>query len=76
MEEFEAVLTGTDTDVNGTVISNAGAYTFKAIDDSLELTIARDTEGNWERIGGTEPYLSGWIDELAEQIHTNNSKVI
>ncbi|MBL4678096.1 MAG: hypothetical protein JKY70_18105 [Mucilaginibacter sp.] len=75
MEEFDAVLTGTDTEVNGTVTTNAGAYTFKAIDDSLEITITRDGEGNWERISGTEPYLSGWVDELAEQIYTNNSKL-
>lgn len=76
MEEFDAILTGTDTPVNGTVTNLGGAYTFKAIDDSLELTISRDSEGNWERIGGTEPYLSGWVVELAEQIHTNNSNVI
>ncbi|QXV64600.1 hypothetical protein FPZ42_05945 [Mucilaginibacter achroorhodeus] len=70
MEQFDAVLTGTDTDVNGVVTANAGVYTFKAIDDSIELSIAKDAEGNWERIAGSEPYLSGWIDELAEQIQT------
>lgn len=76
MEEFDAVLTGTDTSVNGTVNTNGTTYTFKAIDDSLELTIARDSEGNWERISGSEPYLSGWVDELAEQIHANSNNAI
>ncbi|GGH07301.1 hypothetical protein [Mucilaginibacter phyllosphaerae] len=67
-QQFEAVLTGTDTTVNGVVTEQNGIYEFKAIDDSLQLTIARNNEGHWERIAGSEPYLSSWIDELAEQI--------
>ncbi|MFD0793826.1 hypothetical protein ACFQZX_09365 [Mucilaginibacter litoreus] len=75
-EEFDAVLTGTDTPVNGTVVETAaGVYTFKAIDESIELTIAHNEDGNWERIAGSEPYLSGWVDELAEQIQINNKLV-
>jgi hypothetical protein len=27
-----------------------------------------DDKGKWNRIDGTEPYFSGWVDELAEQI--------
>lgn len=68
-QQFEAVLTGTDTPVNGVVTQlNNGAYQFNALDESLQLTIARDENGHWERIAGSEPYLSGWVDELAEQL--------
>jgi len=71
-QQFEAVLTGTDTPVTGIVTQTGnGIYEFKAIDESMELTIARDSQGNWERIAGSEPYLSSWIDELAEQIQTS-----
>jgi len=71
-QQFEAVLTGTDTPVTGIVTPTGnGVYEFKAIDESMELTIARDSRGNWERIAGSEPYLSGWVDELAEQIQTS-----
>ncbi|MET3979880.1 hypothetical protein ABIB62_002778 [Mucilaginibacter sp. UYP25] len=69
-QQFEAVLTGTDTPVNGVVTQNNGTYEFKALDETLQLTIAKDADGNWERVGGSEPYLSGWVDELAEQIQT------
>ena len=71
-QQFEAVLTGTDTPVTGVVTqTSSGIYQFKAIDESLDLTIARDRDGNWERIAGSEPYLSSWIAELAEQIQTS-----
>ena len=70
-QQFEAVLTGTDTPVTGVVTeTGTGIYQFKAIDGSMDLTIARNQDGNWERIAGSEPYLSGWVEELAEQIHT------
>jgi hypothetical protein len=70
-QQFEAVLTGSDTPVNGIVTqTNNGIYEFRALDDSLQLTIARNEHGNWERIAGSEPYLSGWVEELAEQIQT------
>lgn len=72
-QQFEAVLTGTDTTINGTVTANNGIYEFNAIDDSLQLTIARNKDGHWERIAGSEPYLSSWTDELAEQIQTANN---
>ena len=68
-QQFEAVLTGTDTPVNGIVTKTAdGIYQFKAIDESMDLTIARNSDGKWERVAGSEPYLSGWVDELAEQL--------
>ena len=41
---------------------------FKSLDDTLHLVIAIDNKGKWQRIDGTEPYLSGWVDELAEQV--------
>ena len=34
----------------------------------IHLVIAEDDNGKWQRIAGTEPYLSGWTDELAEQV--------
>lgn len=70
--QFKATLTGSDGQVDGTVqrIGNAGdpAYRFTSIDDTLHLIIARDEHGRWTRIEGTEPYFSGWVDELAEQV--------
>jgi hypothetical protein len=73
-QQFEAVLTGTDTPVNGIVTQlNSGVYEFNALDESLQLTIARNEDGHWTRIAGSEPYLSGWVDELAEQIQTTTN---
>ena len=73
-QQFEAVLTGTDTPVNGIVTQvNSGVYEFNALDESLQLTIARNEDGNWTRLAGSEPYLSGWVDELAEQIQTTTN---
>ncbi|MEB0261867.1 MULTISPECIES: hypothetical protein [unclassified Mucilaginibacter] len=72
-QQFEAVLTGTDTPVTGIVRENNGVYEFNALDESLQLTIGRNSEGRWERLAGSEPYLSGWVDELAEQIQTSNN---
>lgn len=72
-EQFEATLTGTDGPVDGIVnplnLKNySQAYEFKSLDDTLHLVIATDNKGKWHRIVGTEPYLSGWIDELAERV--------
>ena len=72
-EQFEATLTGSDSSVDGIVTSIdmddfTKAYDFQSIDGSLHLVIAMDNRGKWERISGTEPYFSGWVDELAEQI--------
>jgi hypothetical protein len=68
-QQFDAVLTGSDSDVNGIATRLAsGAYEFNSLDGSLQLIIARDADGRWERVAGTEPYFSGWIGELAEQI--------
>jgi hypothetical protein len=72
-QQFKATLTGTDGPVNGTIkhITFEGrkrAYRFDAIDETLHLVIAPDENGNWQKIAGTEPYLFGWVDEMAEQI--------
>jgi hypothetical protein len=72
-EQFEATLTGSDSSVDGIVTSMdmddyTQAYEFQSIDGSLHLVIAMDNRGKWERVSGTEPYFSGWIDELVEQI--------
>jgi hypothetical protein len=70
-QQFEAVLTGSDTAVNGIVTqTNTGVYEFNALDESLQLVITKDADGQWTRISGSEPYFSGWVDELAEQIQT------
>ena len=70
---IDATLTGSDSPVDGMVreiifADHRKAYEFTSIDNSLQLVIARNEEGRWERIAGTEPYLSGWVDELAEQV--------
>lgn len=72
-QQFAAILTGSDYPVDGTVNKidfdgYSNAYEFESIDNSLHLIIAKDDDGNWVRLAGTEPYLSGWIDELAQQV--------
>ncbi len=71
-QQFDATLTGTDSIIEGTTqqVTHAGhinAYEFTSIDGTLHLVIAKDEDGEWIRIDGTEPYLSSWIDELADQ---------
>ena len=74
MEElFNAKLTGTDSEIDGTAQAIAypnfnNAFEFKSTDGTLHLIIAKDADGQWIRLTGTEPYLSSWIDELAEQV--------
>ncbi|MBS1528607.1 MAG: hypothetical protein JST19_23375 [Bacteroidetes bacterium] len=72
-KQFEAKLTGSDSLIDGIVTpihyANYGlAYDFRSIDGTLHLLIGKDKHGHWVRIDGTEPYFSGWVDELAEQI--------
>ena len=72
-QQFEATLSGPDTLVDGVVnkVNFDGfedAYEFESIDNSYHLVIAKDENGNWIRLAGTDPYLSGWIGELAQQI--------
>ncbi len=71
-KQFEAVLTGSDTPIDGIVnqinFDGFDAYEFESIDNNLHLIIAKDDDGKWIRIAGTEPYLSGWVDELVQQI--------
>jgi hypothetical protein len=71
-QQSEATLTGTDSTIDGIVrqVNKAGyneAYEFESLDETLHLVIAKDSDGEWIRIDGTEPYLSSWIDELAAQ---------
>ena len=42
-----------------------GALPMVAVSDTLRR---QDEKGHWHRIAGTEPYLTGWTDELAEQV--------
>ncbi|RVU00605.1 hypothetical protein EOD41_11425 [Mucilaginibacter limnophilus] len=78
-ELFDATLTGSDSTIDGTVQLNnvdgfGPAYEFTSIDNTLHLIIAKDAEGNWMRVAGTEPYFTGWVDELAEQITIANQQ--
>jgi len=73
MESFETTLTGSDGTVDGIVTQVGHAsfnevYQFTSLDDSLHLTIGKDYTGKWIRIAGSEPYFSGWVDELAGHI--------
>ena len=66
-------LTGSDSTIEGMAKAiadpdHSSVYEFLSTDETLHLVIARDADGNWVRVGGTEPYLSGWVDELAEQV--------
>ncbi len=72
-QQFEAILTGSDASYDGivnqiTFDGFASAYEFESIDNSLHLIIAKDDDGKWVRLAGTEPYMSSWVDELAQQI--------
>jgi hypothetical protein len=72
-QSFNATLTGTSSPITGIATQTSAfgavnAWLFNSIDDSLHLVIAKDEDGNWERITGTEPYLSGWTEELSRQI--------
>jgi hypothetical protein len=74
-QQFEAVLTGSDSPIEGVVnrVTHDGyvqAYEFKSLDESLQLVVVRGTDGHWTRVAGTEPYFSGWVDELVEQINS------
>jgi hypothetical protein len=71
--QFNATLTGSDGPVDGVVKHTTygefkNTYQFTSVDDTLHLVITKDENGHWQKIAGTEPYLFGWIDELAEQI--------
>ncbi|RYE31003.1 MAG: hypothetical protein EOP42_11280 [Sphingobacteriaceae bacterium] len=78
METFETNLAGTDGLING-LVSNithqdlGRLFTFSSIDGSMVMEIYKDETGHWKRAGGTDPYLSGWIDELGDQIDQHNS---
>ena len=72
-QQFEAVLTGSDSPVDGVVSKidfdgYTNAYEFESIDNNLHLIIAKDDDGKWFRLAGTEPYLPVWVDELVKQI--------
>ncbi len=81
MEIFETNLAGTDGLIDGVVstathLGSGQHYTFSSLDGSLEIEIFKDEHGQWKRVSSTEPYLSGWIDELGDQIDQHNSLAI
>jgi hypothetical protein len=69
---IDVTLTGSDSPVEGiatpVTYQGSAAYEFLSTDETLHLVIARDTDGQWIRVAGTDPYFSGWVDELAEQV--------
>ena len=70
---IDITLTGSDSPVEGLArqINYPGydqAYEFQSTDETLHLIIGH-ANGHWTRLGGTDPYLSGWVDELAEQVN-------
>jgi hypothetical protein len=72
-QQIDATLTGTEGPVTGVITKVnfegiSGAYRFDSVDDTLHLVIAPDEHGHWQKIAGNEPYLFGWVDEMAEQI--------
>ena len=72
---IDVTLTGSDSPVEGiaTAITYPGfgpAFEFLSTDETLHLIIAKDADGQWTRVAGTDPYFSGWVDELAEQVTT------
>ncbi len=72
-KEFEVSLTGSAGPVDGIarpvlLEGDTEAYDFLSLDESLHLLIAKDENGRWTRLSGTEPYFSGWADELGEKI--------
>ncbi|MGI4749803.1 MAG: hypothetical protein ACRYFB_04140 [Janthinobacterium lividum] len=78
MKIFETNLAGTDGLIDGLVRTathpkSGEHYTFSSIDGSLEIEIFKDENGHWKRISGTDPYLSGWVDELGHQIDQRKS---
>jgi hypothetical protein len=69
--QFETKLGSADGPVDGVVhqLNDEGsAWDFRSIDGTIHLVIARDSEGNWIRADGTEPYLSSWTEELVKKV--------
>ncbi len=69
---YDIILTGSDGPVEGIArnLEYTGgdeAYEFNSVDETIQLVIARQ-DGQWVRVAGSDPYLIGWADELAEQI--------
>lgn len=77
-EAFETTLSGTDGDIDGIVShlihpASGNGYEFNSLDGTLQIQIVKDEHGKWFRIGGTEPFLSGWVDELSDKITLRNT---
>ncbi|WP_448699127.1 hypothetical protein ACFGVR_19435 [Mucilaginibacter sp. AW1-3] len=69
MEAFETTLTGSDGNIAGVVTQlSKEAYQFISIDGALHLTVTKNEDGKWIRLAGSEPYFSGWVDELIEKV--------
>jgi hypothetical protein len=72
--QFEIKITGSEGKIDGIAHqknADGSAWEFKSIDGSVHLVIAKDDKGNWRRMAGTEPYLSVWVDELAQRIKSH-----
>jgi hypothetical protein len=70
-QQIETILHSPEGSIDGLLTSKSpdgDAWEFMSIDGTIHIVIAKDEEGRWERIGGTEPYLSSWVEELSEHI--------
>jgi hypothetical protein len=73
-KQFEAKLTGSAGKTDGIVHqmnADGSAWEFKSIDGDTHVVISKDEDGNWQRIAGTDPYLSAWVDELGQLIKSH-----
>ncbi|HZY37511.1 MAG TPA: hypothetical protein VFE53_12725 [Mucilaginibacter sp.] len=70
-KQFETKLSSPEGSIDGMAnqLNDQGsAWGFKSIDGTIHLVIARDSDGNWMRADGTEPFLSSWTEELVKKV--------
>ncbi len=70
-EQFETILSSPEGRIVGIASpgnDDGSAWRFESIDGNIQLIIAKNDDGEWERVGGSEPYFSSWTEELAEKI--------
>ncbi|WDF53968.1 hypothetical protein [Mucilaginibacter sp. KACC 22063] len=76
-QAYDVILTGSDGPVEGiarpiVIDGYTQAYEFISVDETITLVVAL-SNGQWVRIAGSDPYFTGWADELAEQITKQNT---
>jgi hypothetical protein len=74
-KQFETKLSSPDGPIDGIVRQlndDGSAWEFKSIDGANHLVIGRNSDGNWIRVDGTDPYLSSWTEELVRKVTHDN----